>query len=69
MATNRQAEQTPVLWGDPSLNFSLRVSTASRAPTPLPDPKETELLLTQLKEAWTRRDALEKQKPYRHTPL
>src|SRR4051794_14390095 len=66
---NRQAEQTPVLLGDPSVNFPLRLATASRTPPAPVDDKESERLLARLHEGWTRRDALEARNPHRHSPL
>jgi hypothetical protein len=68
-SAHRQAEQTPLLLGDPKLNFPLPHTNPARATATARDPKEAEKLLARLDEAWTRRDALQARQPYRHTPL
>jgi hypothetical protein len=68
VSANRQAEQTPILLGDPSVNFALPRTAPPRA-LPEPDGKEAEKVLARLDAGWTRRDALQARKPYRHTPL
>jgi hypothetical protein len=69
VAANRQAEQTPMLFGDMAVNFLVPRATRSAASIAAHDTKETERLLARLDEAWTRRDALQARDPYRHAPL
>src|SRR5262249_25281086 len=69
VAANRQAVQTPVLLGDPALNFTLPRGAHPRVLIAPRDPKATEGLWARLDEAWARRAALQARHPYRHSPL
>ena len=73
---NRQAEQTPELVGDLSMNFPLprasRAITRPSSATPAGDVTESEEekhILARLEQAWSRLDELRKRKPYRAAPL
>jgi hypothetical protein len=69
VATHRGAKQTPVLLGDPAVNFTLRQLPPARvALAEEPRTKETEEAFEQLWAAWDRRDTLERRMPFRHTP-
>ena len=74
--TNRQAEQTPELIGDLSMNFALpRASRAKSRPSAAPpagevaESEDEKRILARLEQAWTRLDELRKRKPYRAAPL
>lgn len=66
VALNRQAEQTPEWLGDPDLNFALPRTKLTEGGTPSEAAEEAS---THLNEGWSRRDALQKRLPFRHTPL
>lgn len=74
--TNRQAEQTPELVGDPSVNFALpRAPRAQSKPSAAPaagessESEDVKRVLALMEHAWTKLDDLRKRKPYCTAPL
>ncbi|WP_406695968.1 hypothetical protein V5E97_33745 [Singulisphaera sp. Ch08] len=68
---HRQAEQTPELFGDTTLDFPLpRSRKLTQAPKPEGDAEkeETARFLKRLERAWAERDGWQKRKPYRSAP-
>ncbi|AGA26729.1 hypothetical protein [Singulisphaera acidiphila] len=68
---HRQAEQTPELFGDTTLDFPLprsRKVTLATRPEGDEEQEETKRFLKRLERAWAERDGWQKRKPYRSAP-
>ncbi|SIO61692.1 hypothetical protein SAMN05444166_6828 [Singulisphaera sp. GP187] len=69
---HRQAEQTPELFGDTTLDFPLprsrKLTQAAARPEGDEEKEETNRFLKRLERAWAERDNWQKRKPYRAAP-
>src|SRR5262249_55380939 len=69
VAANRQAEQTPELLGDPSVNFALPGRGAPGGGGGEDADEREGGVMKRREEGWVKRETLEKYRPYRHTPI